>query len=1069
MLNRIDLNSNNISLVLMKNRREELYDVDVEYIKEIVFNLQEKCEMSLEIPSHINHNGEKFELPLYDMIKGKRQLVLTVNDKKYKFIIGDVSVVEQKEYSIKTVPCIEFQDKLTGIDFIIGDAVMTRQLYRDENENVEVADGVLNLFEQYCTGWKVNHVDQKAKQELIMCYDSVLVELYSNHTINNVELDTVLFDKQQSVDIGDKPLNMTISWKFETYGSDDKQYMKTTQSHDFKNLPYPVKNIQARYTSTDKNFYGIIYTITYVNDTTQEFEYQFVNCRGLRVVVENISLTYETGEISENWTTKYRSFDTQTCSWTSMLQQIEEAYDCIITFDSYNQFINVYDKDSMGIDTGLTLTYDNGINKINKTYSTSEIVSKLNVESSNVDIASVNPLGTTYLENYNYYIDNDIMSDELKDSMIKYKQLIEEKDIEFKTISLNKTKLDQTLTLKNSQLKSLEEQLIAEQAILSAFIKANDTSRQAKQQEIVVGIQNQISDLLREVQELKDKINEFQSQMVQIGIDINRQNATLNDEKLFNDELLLELSDYTFEKTITDDNYLTSYALYSYAEKTLDELQKPSITFDIDTYMEFLNRIVNVDGFSDYVYTGAKYELVNAEDLSDDGLVMLYSFKYSPKDNKLSDFKFTNNKKEPETAMRKLSNTSKTANSTKSLTDFYKATLNDAKNNMVDVNKILTDGLDLSANIIRQRKGNNLIEMTEAGIYLIDAEDDNNQLALINNLICMTTDRWRTSAVAISPNGVVADTLIGKFILGENLFIGNGDNTFKIVPNGLYIYDDSSAHEERIFLGIEQVNGVNMARLRLHSATGDKSLVLSEEGIYQVSQLSDRDSFDFYNPFDSYFYIPSTLKNIFEARMIVHIQPFRSYSKSSASTKIPLTTTGGSGNIPVNISGVSGSAGGTSVTSSGTSVAWGHGGKHTGIAVGLGEQNNPTLLEHTHWINLLHDHSVTTTSSPHSHNINLLGSANADSHTHDIEMPSHTHEHVYGIYETNYYPDVEVYVGEVKVTTLNESNTSVDINITERFKQLASGSHKIRIKTPTKSHLGRASFTLFWGGFYSYD
>ena len=154
MLNRIDLNSNNISLVLMKNRREELYDVDVEYIKEIVFNLQEKCEMSLEIPSHINHNGEKFELPLYDMIKGKRQQMKNYGILSDKRTLQSLSkAYNSTNPSIEDI--IEFQDKLTGIDFIIGDAIMTRQLYRDKNENVEVADGILNLFEQYCTGWKI--------------------------------------------------------------------------------------------------------------------------------------------------------------------------------------------------------------------------------------------------------------------------------------------------------------------------------------------------------------------------------------------------------------------------------------------------------------------------------------------------------------------------------------------------------------------------------------------------------------------------------------------------------------------------------------------------------------------------------------------------------------------------------------------------------------------------------------------------------------------------------------------------------------------------------------------------
>ena len=312
---------------------------------------------------------------------------------------------------------------------------------------------------------------------------------------------------------------------------------------------------------------------------------------------------------------------------------------------------------------------------------------------------------------------------------------------------------------------------------------------------------------------------------------------------------------------------------------------------------------------------------------------------------------------------------------------------------------------------------------------------------------------------------IMAEQLVGKIILGEQLFIGNGDNTFKIMPEGLYIYDNDASHSLRVFLGIDEDN---KARLRLYSANGDNSLVLSEEGIYQVTQLSDRDSFDYSKPFESYFFIPKTLQKVYDAKLIVQIQPFRSYSKSSASTKINLTTTQGSGTIPVNISGVSGGASGTTVSGTSTSTAWGHGGRTTGSSLPLSGTDQVSVDKHIHWIELLHDHSVTINAGSHSHSISITGSANANSHTHDIEMPEHTHAHVYGIYETNYYPDTEVYIGNTKVATLNSTTTYKEIDVTDILGLLNSGTHKLRIKTTNPSHIGRASFTLFWGGFYSY-
>ena len=81
---------------------------------------------------------------------------------------------------------------------------------------------------------------------------------------------------------------------------------------------------------------------------------------------------------------------------------------------------------------------------------------------------------------------------------------------------------------------------------------------------------------------------------------------------------------------------------------------------------------------------------------------------------------------------------------------------------------------------------------------------------------------------------IMAEQLVGKVILGEQLYIGNGENTFKILPEGLYIYDNDASHSLRVFLGIDEDN---KARLRLYSANGDNSLVLSEEGIYNCYQI----------------------------------------------------------------------------------------------------------------------------------------------------------------------------------------------------------------------------------------
>lgn len=1046
-----------VKLTLMKNRREELYDIDNSYIDEVIINWQETNTMSLTIPSHLFHNGETIEFPLFNLIKGGQQLILEVNNKKYKFVVSDIQEDKTKKVATKKVSCHEYQKKLEKQDFIIGEAVMTRQLYRSKDENVEIADGVLNLFEKQCQGWTVGHVDQKARQELALVYPSFKESLYTNLTINNVTNGGLLFDKTVSIGDGQSPLNMSIIWNASVYDSNNKLYINTKHEHKFTNLPYQVSRIVANHYTDEQYFYGIKYTITYVNGHVGEFKFDFVNCRNLKLVGNTVDVVYEKGELQENWVTKYRSFDTQVCSWVSFLQQIEEVYECVITFDSYNQVINVYDKEDNGVVTGLELSYDNVLKQVNKTKKMEEVITKLNVESSNVSIANYNPLGTNYLENYDYYINNDIMSEELKSSMLDYKKLLELKDVEYKTILLGKTKLNQTLTQRNAQLKSLEGKYTTENAILSAYIKASDSANQTRQQAIVVDLENQISAMMSEIQNLKDSIANYDTQMTQIATDINKTNATWNGNKLFNEDLLLELSDYTYESTMSNDTYLTGSGLYNYAVKKMNEMQKPTIEFDIDASFDFFRRIVNQDGFSDLIFVGGKYGLVDEDITNGTDEVMLYQFKINPSKHTVSDFKFTNKREEPETTIRKIQNTSKTANATKSMTDFYKATLNDAKNNMVDVNKILTEGLDLASQQVRQRKGNNLIEMTEAGIFLIDAQDENNQVALINNLITMTNDRWRTSKVAISPDGVIAEQLIGKVILSDKLFIGNGRNTFKILPEGLYIYDNTASQDLRVFLGIDTDN---KAKLRLYSSNGSKSLVLSEEGIYNCYQISDRDSFDYVNSFRSYFYIPNTLQKTFEAKLIVQLQPFRAYSKTASAGGGATKTSEGAGKIDITSNTVEGGG----VAESYTSEEWA--GQHVTGTPRCDDDpgGNVHMHHHWHWVDTRHKHRFTITINPHKHNY----SVKQEAHKHDVKIDPHTHNPVYGIYENNSIPTVKVYLAGREVATMNAQTTFLEIDVTQWFDIMNKGSNTVEFRTTDTKGLARASFTLFWSGFYSY-
>ena len=805
------------SFILMKNRTEVLAEIPVEYVESISFNMgkfiNEPAQLNIRIPSVMERSGKMVEQPLYHLVKAKMQIHMTINGKHYMLDIRDVQEKETKNYTVKTITAYERHKRWEELDCVISIGnIATRQLYRTPEEKVEMADGMLNIFENQCMGWSVEGTTQLARQEYIYC--SSKETLYLN-PIDIEKVRDIIFDQDLSVtghtiNIGEKPLNMTLNIFNEVYDADGNLYIDNTSSFRIESLPYPVKKIAGKVLRNDKHFYGIEITITHTNGYTTVKEFDYVNCKGLRLKAD-INIEYELGDLIPQWTTKYRTFENGGSTWSTMLENIAQSFDCIFIVDSYNQSIRACHNTEFGEDTGITLMYDNAIKEITRSRGLNDLVTRMWVESSNTQIASVNVLGTDYIECYDYFRNEGIMSDELSDALNTYDLLLAEKDVEFNNLILDKYEADQKVNLLTSQITALEERLEGARALLTAYIKqvSEDGTdeeksmwkkRQADQQAVVDGINDELTTAKNNLVVAQQTATDYQNQIIQIGIDIKKENATYNNKKIFNKVLLLELSDYLIEKSIEDDTHLTAHSLYNYANNQVKKYQKQIIDFTISTSMEFLKRAGRQ--VTDVMFLGAKVAIedrANALD-SEDGIVIVYSLTIDPKTDAISNFKFTNSAEAPDTALKSISRTAQTAKVTKTLSDFYKATWVDIKDKTLDIEKILKQGLDLATQKVRSRTEENVIDITEAGIFCIDAKNNSEQLALMNDLITMTTDNWRTSKVAISPEGVMADTIIGRLLMGSELYISNADTSFHIDDEGLKVKDRTGV--QKLFMGL---------------------------------------------------------------------------------------------------------------------------------------------------------------------------------------------------------------------------------------------------------------------------
>ena len=1125
----ISLNENVYSFTLMKNRHEEWGEIPKEYVQSVVYSQGTPTQMNIEIPSKIIYMNKQIDFELYSAIRGKMQIIMELNGEKSRFIIDDnIKTKSTKLGKTKTLVAYSFEKTLDKKNFIISEGA-TRQLYRPKNEQVEISDGILNWFEEQ-TNFTVGHVDELARKEMGLYNETETLELITNHTVEQVEKNGLLWSKTMSLDVGDRPLTFTIVYTdMKSYNGDLLQ-KKETISHTFSNLPYGVKKIQARYSSDVDYRYGVTYTITYLNDTKQEFKFGFANVHQLKVFFPKIELTYETGKMSKHLTTKYRYFEANSASWTTIMGLVEEAFDCVCVYDSYNQVLNVYDKNTFGEETGIVLNYDNAIAQIEETHKLENVVTRLYVESPNVSISEENPLGTEYVEDFSYYIENDIMSQSLTKALVKYNKLVDEKNVEFMQLKLDKNSNDQMITKRQAELSSLQGRYKAENAILTGYIKAGDQPQKQKEQSLIVTqLEKDIEKKMNTIQTLKDRSDSLFAQMTQIGIDIQKENVKYNGSKIFTTQDLEELEDYIIESSISNDYYTLAYSLYQHALEVIADMNKVYVDFSMTTY-EFLSKIKTPDAWNNHIKIGIKLDL-DVEDSSiadDEGKLQLYGFTFKPNQTSfgsVSDLKFTNNKKPKATSIKTIGDISKKTSQLTTMTNFWKDTWADSASNNVAVEKLLTEGLDAAAQVVRGKGTSNKIDISEAGIYISDAEDENKQIYYGSGLISITQDKWKTSTLAIDSSGIMAETIIGKMILGSKLQIGNEDNTFEINPHGLSIYDPSAKQEERIFLGIE--NG--KATFRLHSKNGNNKLVLSEDGIYQVFPIQARDSFDYQNSFRVSFYLPNSLQRLDEARLIFNLEKFRAYSKGATTqeTDVISTTTGTTDGIsqstkdggatsdtvtsssaPSTTSSTTSESGGgnrvstTSEGGGGTSTTSGQNSKYPTLVythltkAGSGKHDHSIStssfehthtfkpLSHTHRVNIdipshthivkvevpSHSHTVKYNIPAHSHKIDITG----HSHSVNVTVPSHSHEIIHGIYDYGKLAKCNIYIDGVLV--LENVAGDRDINIAQYIKKDANGSyggtHTLEVKSVSTSNnpqgLGRANVSIFISGFVSF-
>lgn len=172
-----------------------------------------------------------------------------------------------------------------------------------------------------------------------------------------------------------------------------------------------------------------------------------------------------------------------------LINECQEAFEVMWLFDYLHHTIKIKYIESVTTPTDIYLSFDNLIESIQVDENAEDIVTVLTCKGNNLDIRTVNPMGTGYIVNFDYYRDNNNkwMSSALREALNEWETLYNSKKDEYATLVQSlyekymlQTTLQKTITetdLKVNELENARDTYISQANIIAETVMDNETSK----------------------------------------------------------------------------------------------------------------------------------------------------------------------------------------------------------------------------------------------------------------------------------------------------------------------------------------------------------------------------------------------------------------------------------------------------------------------------------------------------------------------------------------------------------------------------------------------------------------
>ena len=528
-------------------------------------------------------------------------------------------------------------------------------------------------------------------------------------------------------------------------------------------------------------------------------------------ILSNVS-KWTIGHVDSTLLAKYRTFEINNISiYNLLMTEMSTAYNCYFTFDNEDNIINAYDKDSVTPTEDILLSFDNLVSEINISEKNEDVCTVFKISGSDgVLINDVNPLGTSYVYDFNYYMNNDYgMSDDLKAAIVAWNNKISLAKPSYDTLVLNRKLYSQDLVEKSAEVSLKKSELNAIQIARSAL---TDLQSQETKDALLTLYNSEVTKqaeynvLKQEYEDIKD---DYDNTIASIQTIVN--SLAIDNVVNFSLELQDEMQFYIKTGSYVNENFIytsnmtekekmeIAQELLSQGLTIFEKLSRPCYEFkvSIDNYlmMETFKSFIGKTklGICCYVEieknTWIKPRLLqmslNYDDLSSSTFTFSETFRMMKDVNIFEDV---------------FNQSAKSSNRVSILANTWSEP---SKSGLLNtISSYMTESLDLAKQEIVNSVNQDFI-IGSWGILGRKSigEDlfDPHQIRINNNLICFSDDSFQTVSQAIGKitfngtemYGIVADAIIGGLVATEKLVISNENNNFIVDKDGATLVNAS--------------------------------------------------------------------------------------------------------------------------------------------------------------------------------------------------------------------------------------------------------------------------------------